>query len=133
MEPPGGFADQLLQARFDGHVDVFEREVDGHAIACKFVCDLGKAAVDLGGVLGGDDSGRAEHRRMRAARGDIFFPQALVDWDRCVNLLHDRRGSATEAATPHAVAVRSIRHPPRSKSVPCDPRRVSGRIDRGLR
>ena len=76
---------------------------------------------------------RASGSGVGAAGGDILFPQALVDRDRGVNLLHDRRGSATEAAAPHAVAIRSIRHPPRSKPVSCDPRRASGRINRGLR
>src|SRR3546814_1452367 len=81
---------------------VFARQSDGHAVGTEFVGDLRKPAVDLLRVLGGNDSARAEHRGVRAAGGDIFFPQTLVDGDRRVNLLHDRRGSATEAAAPHA-------------------------------
>src|SRR3546814_19338780 len=66
----------------------------------KFVGDLSKPAVDLLRILRSDDSARAEHRGVRAAGGDIFFPQTLVDGNRCVNLLPERRGSATEAAAP---------------------------------
>ena len=133
VEAPGGFADDLLQPRFDGHVDVFEREVDGDAVRGKFFGDLGEAAVDLDRIVGADDSGGAEHRGVRAAGRDILFPQALVDRDRGINFLHDRGGTATEAATPHAALVRSIRHSPRPKPVSSDPRPAAGRINRGLR
>jgi hypothetical protein len=133
VEAPGGLANDLLEPRFDGHVDVFEREVDGHAVRRELAGDLCEAGVDLGGVIGCDDPRRADHRGVRAAGGDIFFPQALIDGDRRVYLLHDRRGTGTEAAAPHAVAVRRIHHPPRPKPLHVDSGAGAGRIDRGLR
>src|SRR3546814_10803585 len=37
VEAAGGFADQLLEPCLDGHVDVFDRQIDGHAVRSKFV------------------------------------------------------------------------------------------------
>jgi hypothetical protein len=133
VEAPGGLADDVLEPRFHRHVDILEREVYGHAVARELFGDLREAGVDRRGVGGGDNALRAEHRRVRAARGDILFPQALVDGDRRVYLLHDRGGTATEAATPHAALVRRFRHSPRPKPENCHPRPVAGGVDRRLR
>ena len=81
VEASGGFTDQFLEPRFDGHVDVFEREVDGDAIGGKFIRDLRQPTVDDDGVIGTDDARGTKHRGVRAAGRDIFFPQTLVDGD----------------------------------------------------
>ena len=65
--------------------------------------DLVEAARDLVAFLLGDDAGRGKHRGMRLGRKNVVAPEALVEVDGGVYLLHDRGGARCETAAPHGV------------------------------
>ncbi len=103
MEPPGGRADQRGETALDGHVNVFEIPVLGHAVALVLVRDLRQPGVDRGGIFPGNDPLRGQHRGMGAARSNILAPQRLVEGDRSVDFAHDRARASGEPAPPHLV------------------------------
>src|SRR5690606_15895218 len=60
-------------------------------------------ARDDGVALGGaQDTDLGEHRGVRLGPGDVLGVQALVEGDRGVNLLHERRRTAPEVTAPQS-------------------------------
>ena len=103
VQPTGGGADQLGEPMLDMHVDVLERRILGDALRLIFGGNAPEAVLDRSGILGGDDALFAQHGDMGERGADILPPEALVEADRGVDLAHDGRRAAGEAAAPHAV------------------------------
>ena len=70
VQPPGGRADQILQAAFDVHMHVFKLALELEFAALDLVCDLIQALDDLAGVGLGDDA-----LLRRACRACAFEPR----------------------------------------------------------
>jgi hypothetical protein len=108
MQPSGGRPDELRQPRFRDHMNIFEVEVDGHAIGFIFSRDPVQPLGYCLRILALDDALLGQHRDMRLGPGDILFPQTLVERDGGIYLAHDRRGAGRKPATPHAVGAFSL-------------------------
>ena len=112
VQPAGRFADDLLEARFHIHVDVFQR-----LGKLEFsIPDLGKDLVQpVGDGLGvglRDHSRFREHGGMGLRAGDVLLGQTLVGIDGGVYRLHDLVGPGRKPAAPHRVALGSLRVAP---------------------
>ncbi len=105
MEPPGSRADQFGEPRLGRHMDIFERQIDGHAMRGVFGSDGIEPIGDGLRIRRRNNPLRAKHRDMRLGGTDVLFPQALVEGDRGVYLTHDGRRPLGEAATPHAIGI----------------------------
>ncbi len=104
VEPAGGGADPVLQAALDVHVDVLERTREREAPGLDIGLDLLEPSVDRSHILTRQDARLAEHRGMGARTADVLAPEALVEIDGGVDLLHDGVGTRGETPTPHAIA-----------------------------
>ena len=103
VQPSGGLADQLGEARFHVHVDVFQRARKFEAALRDFRRDKVQARDDLRGVLARNDALIGQHAGMRPGAGDVLGRQRLVKIDGGVDLLHDRVRRLAEPAAPHPV------------------------------
>ncbi len=65
MQPARRLADDLLEARLDVHMDVFERAREFERPALDFARDLIQTPGDRRYVVLGQDARRAQHGRMR--------------------------------------------------------------------
>ena len=101
---PAAGSDQLGEPGLDMHVDVLERRILADSDPGIFVLDPLQPLGDGRGVGLGDDPLGLEHRDMGERGGDVLAPQPLVEADRGVDLAHQRRRPAGEAAAPHQVA-----------------------------
>ena len=133
VQAPGHRADQLGEAALDGHVDVLERPVLGHAVALVLGGDLVEPVLDRLRILGRNHPAGAEHRGVRLARGDVLPPQRLVERDRGVNLAHDRARPFGEAPAPHPVGARHAPIVPRFAHVRARPRCWRGAIGKAAK
>ena len=104
VQPPGRRADDLGQAAFDVHMDVFERARERKRSCLDFASDLGETLGDRLGVGGFDDALGGEHGEMGLGRRDILGGQLAVEIDRGVDLLHRLGRTPGEPAAPHRVA-----------------------------
>ena len=68
VQPPGRRADDLGQAAFDVHMDVFERARKRKRPCLDFASDLGETLGDRLGVGGFDDALGGEHGEMGLGR-----------------------------------------------------------------
>ena len=93
MQFAGDRPDQLGEAALDIEMDVLERAAEGEGAGLDLACDLVEAARDLARIRLGDDAGLGKHRGMGLGRHDIVTPEALVEVDGGVYLLHDRGGA----------------------------------------
>ena len=95
--------DQLAQAALDIEMNVLERARELE-LAC---LDLGRDRVETGGDRIGlfriDDAGCPEHGDMGLGGHDIVTPQALVEVDGGIYLLHDFGRTGGKAAAPYGV------------------------------
>ena len=106
VQPPRHRADQVAQAAFDVHVNVFERtlefEPSGH--------DLLMNAVETGnngcGVRFGYDALLGEHAAVHLGACDVLGEKLPVEVDRGVDLLHGFGRAGGETSAPHAVGAR---------------------------
>ena len=103
MQPPCGFSDDLPQAGFDIHVDVFELSLECEKTVLNFFRYFAQTVVDGLGVFCRNDALLSEHFGMSARAADVLAGHTLIDINRCVNGFHDRVRSAGETATPHRV------------------------------
>src|SRR3546814_6298870 len=101
VEPPRRRADLLGQPRFGDHVDIFEGEILGHAVARIVGRDRVEPVADRRGVLGRYHALRRQHRDVRFRSGDVLAPQPLVAGDRGVYLAHHRSRAFGEAPATH--------------------------------
>lgn len=104
VQAASGGTDPVLQARLDIHMNVFERAREREAPRLDLALDALESGTDGGHIVLGQDAGLAQHRRMRERASDILPPQALVEIDGGVDLLHDGVGTRGETPTPHAIA-----------------------------
>ena len=103
VQPPGGLADQRLQAALDVHVHVFQRPREGEPPRLDLLQHPVEAGIDLLRVVLGDDALGRQHGGVRLRGADVLGRQSLVEADRGVYLLHDLGRRHREAATPHSV------------------------------
>lgn len=103
MKPARGRPDPVRQPRFGEHVDVFEREIVGHAIGLELGGDLCESLGDARRVLGRDDALLAQHRGMCLRSAEVLPPHSLVEGNRGVYLTHHRGRAFGEAPTPHGI------------------------------
>ena len=92
MQLAGDRADQLGEPRLDIQMNVLERAHKVEFAGLDLGRDLVEAARDLIALFLGDDAGIGEHRSMGLGRKNIVAPEALVEVDGGVYLLHDRGG-----------------------------------------
>jgi hypothetical protein len=104
VEPAGGRADLLMQARLDVHVHVLERRVEREVPRAPFGEDLVEALEDGGGVGAGDDARLSQHGGVRLRAHDIVFDEPHVGVDRSVDPRHDGVRRSGEAAAPHGIS-----------------------------
>ena len=104
MKPPGRFADQLLQARFDVHVDVFKLNPVGKGFGLYLFQHLIETALNGLIVLSGDDARLGEHVGMRAAARNVLKHHATIHIDRGIDRLHDIGRLRGKASSPHLLA-----------------------------
>jgi hypothetical protein len=101
VQPPGGVADQLLQALLHVHVDVFERDLELELSLIDLRADALQAVGDGIAVRLRQNALLHQHGGMGERAFDIFLVETLVDVDRGVYLLHDRSRAGGKAAAPH--------------------------------
>ena len=89
----GDRSDQLGQPALDIQMDVLERAAEVEGAGLDLGRDLVEPARDLFAVFLGDDAGRGEHGGMGLGRKNVVAPEALVEVDGGVYLLHDRGGA----------------------------------------
>ena len=106
MQARGRFADKLPQPRFGDHVNIFKRQINGHAIGLIFGVDRVQSLLDCDIVRIRNDAVRGQHIGMRFATRDILLPKTLVEWDGGIYLAHDCAGAFAESAAPHAIGIR---------------------------
>ena len=99
-----GGADDFGEARFDVHVNVFQRARKIEAAAFDLASNLVETGGNGLGVLFRDDSHGGEHGHMRLRSCYILSKQGLIEPDRRVDFLHDRVGRGFEPSAPHLVA-----------------------------
>ena len=104
VQPPGRRADDLGEAAFDVHMDVFERARERECPRLDFAFDLGETLGDRLGVGGFDDALAGEHGEMGLGAGDVLGGELAVEVDRGVDLLHRLGRAPGEPAAPHRVA-----------------------------
>ena len=104
VQPPGRRADDLGEAAFDVHMDVFERARERKRSRLDFAFDLGETLGDRLGVGGFDDALAGEHGEMGLGAGDVLGGELAVEIDRGVDLLHRLGRAPGEPAAPHRVA-----------------------------
>ena len=104
VQPPGRRADDLGEAAFDVHMDVFERARERKRSRLDFAFDLSETPGDRLGVGGFDDALAGEHGEMGLGAGDILGGELAVEIDRGVDLLHRLGRAPGEPAAPHCVA-----------------------------
>ena len=92
MQLAGDRADQLGEPRLNIQMNVLERPGEVEFAGLDLGRDLVEAARDLIALFLGDDAGICEHRCMGLGRKNIVAPEALVEVDGGVYLLHDRGG-----------------------------------------
>ena len=92
MQLAGDRADQLGEPRLNVEMDVLERTGKVEFAGLDLGRDLVEAAGDLLTLFLGNDAGIGEHRGMGLGRKNIVAPEALVEVDGGVYLLHDRGG-----------------------------------------
>ena len=92
MQLAGDRADQLGEPRLDIEMNVLERAHKVEFAGLDLSRDLVEATRDLIALFLGDDAGIGEHRSMGLGRKNIVAPEALVEVDGGVYLLHDRGG-----------------------------------------
>ena len=103
MQLAGDRADQLAQPALDIEMDVLELAGEGEFACLDLGRDLVEAGCDFFRLGFGQDAGRAEHGDMRLGGQNVVAPQALVEVDGGVYLLHDRGGTCRETAAPHGI------------------------------
>ncbi len=106
MQTARRLADQLVQTRFDVHVNVFIGIAEREGAVLDLAFDHIQTAKDGVGVGLLDDALLGQHAAMCARSGKVLGPKAFVHADRHVNSLHDVCGFGAEAATPHRLALR---------------------------
>ncbi len=104
MKASRGRADDLAQAAFDVHMDVFERARERKRARLDFAFDLGETLRDRLGVGGFDDALAGEHGEMGFRACDVLGGELAVEFDRGVDLLHRFGRGSSEPAAPHRVA-----------------------------
>ena len=102
MQLAAGLADQLGQARLDVHVDVFERGAERELAGLDLALDAVQAGEDGVALRRAHDAGLREHRRVRLRPRDVLRVQPLVEADRGVYLLHERRRALGEVTAPES-------------------------------
>src|SRR4051812_10203484 len=84
-------------------MDIFEREIVGHALRLELGGNRFESLGNPRRVLGRDDALPAEHRDMRLRTAYVLPPHSLVEGNRRVYLTHDGRRAFGEAPTPHRI------------------------------
>ena len=106
VEAAGGGTDGLGEARFDIHVNIFERAGEGELAGFDLGGDIFKALRDCCSVFGLNNALFGEHGNMGARTGNVLTPQGLVEFDRGVDIFHDGIGARIKSPAPHLVAHR---------------------------
>src|SRR5262249_39178023 len=91
--------------------DVLVGGLEAEGALRDLVLDLGEPLGDALAVGRRDDAAGDEHVAVRERAGDVVWREALVDVDRCGELLDDRRGGGGEPAFPQLVLARRHRRP----------------------
>ncbi len=99
----GDRSDQLGEPRLDVEVNILERPGEGEGAGLDLGCDLVEAARYLLAFFLGDDAVVGKHGGMGLGRKNIVAPEALVEVDGGVYLLHNRGGARQKAAAPHGI------------------------------
>ena len=97
-----GIADQLGEPRLDVHMDVLERGAERELARLDLALDALEAGDDRVALGGAQDADLGEHRGVRLRPRDVLSVQPLVEADRRINLLHERRRAAPEMAAPQS-------------------------------
>ena len=92
MQLAGDRSDQLGEPPLDVQVNVLERPAEVECASLDLGGDLVEAARYLFAFFLADDAVRREHRGMGFGRKNVVAPEALVEVDGGVYLLHDRGG-----------------------------------------
>ena len=103
MELAGDRPDQLAQPALDIQMNVLERTRELELARLDLGGDRVETARDLLGLFRVDDAGRAKHGDMRLRGHDIVTPQALVEVDGGIYLLHDLGRTGGKTAAPYGV------------------------------
>ena len=115
VEASGVGTDLLGQRGLDRHVDVLERQVDGHAVPLPARLDRLQPGRDPLRRVALHDALFGQHRDMRPAAGQVLPPQPPVERDRRVDLPHHRRRPLGEAAAPQRVGGGRLGHGPAAR------------------
>src|SRR3546814_13585679 len=81
MQPPRGSPDQLGEARFHVHVDVFELAPEGEPAGAQLLADTPQPVGDRRAILGGNDALLHQHGAVGQGPSDVLFVEAPVDID----------------------------------------------------
>ena len=103
MQTAGGFADNVLQALLDIHVNVFKRCRKGERACFDLGLNLVEAAGNFPGVGLRNDALLGQHCGMGFRACNVLGIEALVKADGSIDLLHDGVGSGFEPAAPHFI------------------------------
>ena len=103
VQPPGRLADQLLQPRFDIHVDIFQGAGKAEFPGIDLGFDRAKPVGDRLGVRLGNDAATRQHIGMSDRSFYVLGVEAAVEADGGVDFLHDFGGTGCEASAPHFV------------------------------
>ena len=97
-------ADQFAEPRLYVHVYVFELLAPDKTTLFKFDADLLESVNEGFGVLGGDQTGFAQHGRVGDAAVYVFEGDVLVIFDRTAEGFDEGIGWLGETAAPRFVA-----------------------------
>ena len=105
VQAPGYGADQRGELCLGRHVDVFERDVIGHAVRRIIRRDRRQPVRNRLRIRCRQDALRAKHRDMRLRSGNVLPPHPLVERQRGIYRAHDGVRPFAKAPAPHWIGV----------------------------
>ena len=103
MQSTRRFANDLPQAGFDVHVDVFELSPECEKTVLDFFRYFPQTFVDGLGVGWCDDALLSQHAGMSAGAANVLGRHALINVYRGVDGFHDGVRTAGKATAPHGI------------------------------
>ena len=103
VQTPGSRPDEILQARFHVHMDIFQSPRELEFARPDFHLDLIKSFQDGTCILFGNDALGGQHAGMGFRAQNVLGEKFLVKADGSVDFFHDLGRSGLKPPTPHLV------------------------------
>ena len=105
VEASGGCANEILEARFDIHMNIFKRGRKGEGSGFDLGRDLPETLTDGVSIGGADDALLCQHGGVGRGSGDVFRRETLIKTNRGIDLLQQCGRGRRESASPHHICI----------------------------